>query len=95
MRQITPKKLFVPSDVTESSILDSIDKIYNPRFERPLEDTRFIIFVSSAFNATALIQSDVLRKLNIEFVIAEDALNTDGFIIYCPDTGSCLTCGGA
>lgn len=96
MRQVTTKKLTCSADFSACMLLEAIGLLYNPSFERPLEDTRFTVLLPNSFSGHDMIKNDELKNYQIDWVICRKGiLEYDSWIVICPDSGSVLTCEGA
>lgn len=96
MRQVTAKKILCTPDISASAVLDAITLLYNPSFERPLEDTRFTVLLPDCFVELAIFKSEELRHFNIDWIICQKGvMQAWSWIVVCQDSGAILTCEGA
>lgn len=95
MRQVTTKKLTISSDFSACALLEAIKLLYNPSFERSLNDTRFILLLPDSDSAHQLIKTDEFNNYQIDFVVCQKGvLEWDSWVVICPDSGGILTCEG-
>lgn len=96
MRQVNAKRLSVSIDFSIEGLIDAIGILYNPSFERPLENTRFTVILPNAFSGHAMLKSEEIKHYNIEWTICKEGiLEYDSWIVICQDSGAMLTCEGA
>lgn len=96
MRQTNFKTLICPADLTETSLLDAINVLYNSHSSIPLQETRFFLSMPTNHDFLELVNGERLKDYQIHFVICPPGvMQADAWILYCLDSNEVLVCEGA